>query len=99
MIHLTIADVIVRNSELIAGSMDKSTLGSGSKQNIFYVLLRDWGEDAATTAMWRLSKMTSLYLMNRGFSIGIGDVTPGYGLLRAKHELLRAGYDNFFTQN
>lgn len=37
--------------------MDKSTLGSGGKANIFYVLLRDWGEEAATTAMWRLSKL------------------------------------------
>lgn len=67
-------------------------MGSGSKQNIFYVLLRDWGEDAATIAMWRLSRMASLFLMNRGFSIGIGDVSPGQGLLKAKHELLQAGY-------
>lgn len=29
---------------------------------------------------------------NRGFSIGIGDVTPGQGLLKAKYELLHAGY-------
>ncbi|KAG7257106.1 hypothetical protein CRUP_002887 [Coryphaenoides rupestris] len=29
---------------------------------------------------------------NRGFSIGIGDVTPGQGLLKAKHDLLEAGY-------
>ncbi|XP_034935802.1 DNA-directed RNA polymerase III subunit RPC1 [Chelonus insularis] len=84
--------VIIRNSQLLAGTMDKSTLGSGSKQNIFYVLLRDWGEDASTTAMWRLARMTSYFLMNRGFSIGIGDVTPGHGLLRAKQELLTAGY-------
>ncbi|XP_046612722.1 DNA-directed RNA polymerase III subunit RPC1 isoform X1 [Neodiprion virginianus] len=84
--------VIIRNSELLAGSMDKSTLGSGSKQNIFYVLLRDWGEDASTTAMWRLARVASYYLMNRGFSIGISDVTPGQGLLKAKHDLLTAGY-------
>ncbi|KAL1139349.1 hypothetical protein AAG570_006333 [Ranatra chinensis] len=84
--------IVIRNSELLAGMMDKSTLGSGGKANIFYVLLRDWGEDAATTAMWRLSRMTSMFLMNRGFSIGIGDVTPGSGLLKAKQELLAAGY-------
>ncbi|XP_034186947.1 DNA-directed RNA polymerase III subunit RPC1 [Osmia lignaria lignaria] len=84
--------VVIRNSELLAGSMDKSTLGSGSKQNIFYILLRDWGEDTATTAMWRLARMASFFLMNRGFSIGIGDVTPGQGLLKAKQELLNAGY-------
>ena len=28
---------------------------------------------------------------NRGFSIGIGDVTPGIGLLKAKQDLLDAG--------
>ncbi|XP_043579114.1 DNA-directed RNA polymerase III subunit RPC1 isoform X2 [Bombus pyrosoma] len=84
--------VIIRNSELLAGTMDKSTLGSGSKQNIFYILLRDWGEDIATIAMWRLARMASFFLMNRGFSIGIGDVTPGQGLLKAKEKLLNAGY-------
>lgn len=31
-------------------------------------------------------------IANRGFSIGIGDVTPGQGLLKAKYELLNAGY-------
>lgn len=30
---------------------------------------------------------------NRGFSIGIGDVTPGQGLLKAKQDLLDAGYE------
>ena len=32
-------------------------------------------------------------LGNRGFSIGIGDVTPGQGLLRAKDQLLSNGYE------
>ena len=31
-------------------------------------------------------------LGNRGFSIGIGDVTPGAGLLKAKQDLLDNGY-------
>lgn len=35
----------------------------------------------------------SFYLAaNRGFSIGIGDVTPGQGLLKAKQDLLDDGY-------
>lgn len=36
--------------------------------------------------------MTSYFLMNNGFSIGIGDVTPGERLLARKYNLLRAGY-------
>ncbi|CAJ0572581.1 unnamed protein product, partial [Mesorhabditis spiculigera] len=69
--------VIIRNSELICGVLDKALLGSGSKVNIFYILLRDYGEDAAIEAMWRLARMAPVYITNRGFSIGIGDVKPG----------------------
>ncbi|XP_041032404.1 DNA-directed RNA polymerase III subunit RPC1 isoform X1 [Carcharodon carcharias] len=84
--------VVIQNSELMSGSLDKGTLGSGSKNNIFYILLRDWGQVAAADAMSRLARLAPVYLSNRGFSIGIGDVTPGKGLLKAKQELLDAGY-------
>ncbi|XP_059518241.1 DNA-directed RNA polymerase III subunit RPC1 isoform X2 [Myotis daubentonii] len=84
--------VTIQNSELMSGSMDKGTLGSGSKNNIFYILLRDWGQNEAADAMSRLARLAPVYLSNRGFSIGIGDVTPGQGLLKAKNELLNAGY-------
>ena len=57
--------VVISNSELLAGSMDKSTMGSGSKANVFYVLLRDFGEKAACVAMWRLPRVASWFLMNR----------------------------------
>lgn len=36
--------------------------------------------------------MTSFFLMNNGFSIGIGDVTPGEVLIQRKNKLLREGY-------
>ncbi|XP_023805326.1 DNA-directed RNA polymerase III subunit RPC1 isoform X1 [Oryzias latipes] len=84
--------VVIHNSELMCGSMDKGTLGSGSKNNIFYILLRDWGQLEAANAMSRLARLAPVYLSNRGFSIGIGDVTPGHGLLKAKQDLLDDGY-------
>ena len=34
-----------------------------------------------------------LHAANRGFSIGIGDVTPGPGLVREKERLVREGYE------
>lgn len=39
--------------------------------------------------MWFASIMSAA---NRGFSIGIGDVTPGVVLLDKKRELLKQGY-------
>lgn len=54
--------VVIHNSELMCGSMDKSTLGSGSKNNIFYILLRDWGQLEAANAMSRLARLSPVYL-------------------------------------
>ncbi|XP_050732253.1 DNA-directed RNA polymerase III subunit RPC1-like [Eriocheir sinensis] len=93
--------VVLRNSELLAGALDKSLLGSGSKKNLFYVILKDYGKEHAADAMWRVARLSTLYLMNHGFSIGIGDVMPGAGLLARKHELLQDGYgkcDEFISQ-
>lgn len=57
-------DVIIRNSEIMCGSMDKNTLGSGTKKNIFYVLLRDFGENEATKSMWRLARVRILFFLS-----------------------------------
>lgn len=93
--------IVIHNSELICGALDKGVLGSGSKNNIFYLLLRDYGEKFAADAMLRLARMASFFLMNRGFSIGIGDVTPSSRLLKDKRDLLTRGYakcDEFIKQ-
>lgn len=84
--------VIIQNSELIAGHMDKNTLGGGSKNNIFYILLVDYSQTQAAEAMWRMAKVCPAYLSNRGFSIGIGDVTPTNNLLSNKTSILNDGY-------
>uniref|UniRef100_A0A914M7Y9 DNA-directed RNA polymerase n=1 Tax=Meloidogyne incognita TaxID=6306 RepID=A0A914M7Y9_MELIC len=84
--------VIIRNNQLLCGSLDKTLLGSESKTSIFYTLLRDWGEQHAIDAMWRLARFSGVYLSNRGFSIGIGDVRPNQQLLDEKRILLENGY-------
>ena len=65
-------------------SLFQNSFNLGGKNNVFYILLRDYGEDAACVAMWRLARIASWFLMNKGFSIGIGDVTPSAGLLKLK---------------
>ena len=84
--------VVIHNSEHMCGALDKASLGSGSKTNIFYILLRDFGQQEAADSMSRLARLCPYFLSNRGFSIGIGDVTPGRGLIRAKEELVASGW-------
>lgn len=72
--------------------MDKSTLGAGSKQNIFYIALRDWGEDVATTAMWRLARITNVFNTHQSISLGLVDVMASPHLVKAKEEMLNIQY-------
>ncbi|KAI1179141.1 DNA-directed RNA polymerase III subunit RPC1 [Nemania sp. FL0916] len=93
--------LVVRNSVVMCGRMDKSTVGSGKKDSVFYVILRDYGPDAAVTAMNRLAKLCARMFTNRGFSIGIGDVFASPDLTAAKNNLVEQGYlesDNFIKQ-
>lgn len=62
--------VLIRNNQLLTGALDKTLLGSESKCSIFYTLLRDWGEQHAIDGMWRLARISAVFLSNRGFSIG-----------------------------
>ncbi|VDL22627.1 unnamed protein product [Hymenolepis diminuta] len=93
--------VVIYNSELLAGCMDKKLLGSGSKSSIFYSILRDYGGEACADAMWRLSRIALYYLSHRGFSIGIEDVTPDELLVQAKQDIIKQGYatcDDYINQ-
>jgi len=82
---------VVHKSEYLAGVLDKSAVGSGSKDSLFAVMLRQLGAVAAGSAMGRLAKLTARFLANQGFSIGISDVTPSAALTARKGELVVEG--------
>ncbi|KAK2714647.1 hypothetical protein QYM36_009018 [Artemia franciscana] len=85
--------LIIRNSDIISGTLEKNTVGTGSRVNVFLEMTRLYNSTVATKAMWRIARVASYYLMTTGFSIGIGDVTPSERLLRRKEKLLRTGFD------
>jgi DNA-directed RNA polymerase III subunit RPC1 len=78
----------IRNSEMMCGRMDKSTVGAGRKNSLFYVLYRDFGPTAAAEGMNRLSKLCARWLTNQGFSVGVSDVTPSVALTSMKSNMI-----------
>ena len=84
--------VLIRGSEHLAGVLDKTVLGSGSKTSIFYVLLKDHRSTASADAMGRLARFVSRWLCERGFSIGLNDVMPSATLSVRKKSLVASGY-------
>lgn len=84
--------LVIRNSEVMCGRMDKSTVGAGKKDSIFYIILRDYGPSEAVKAMNRLAKLSARYLTNHGFSIGISDVIPSQKIREEKALIVAKAY-------
>eukprot|EP01105_Mastigella_eilhardi_P025761 TRINITY_DN7112_c0_g1_i1.p1 TRINITY_DN7112_c0_g1~~TRINITY_DN7112_c0_g1_i1.p1 ORF type:complete len:1449 (-),score=402.34 TRINITY_DN7112_c0_g1_i1:65-4234(-) len=84
--------VYFHNSELLSGTLDKASLGSGSKNCIFHVLMRDFSPAISAKCMTRVSRLSARWIGDRGFSIGIADVEPSARLTVKKHDLVNGGY-------
>ncbi|GAA5868140.1 hypothetical protein JCM8547_003356 [Rhodosporidiobolus lusitaniae] len=84
--------LVVQNSEIICGVFDKATVGDGNKKSVYAVIQRDFGADEAAKCMNRMAKLCARWLANKGFSIGISDVTPGQKLRAEKDDLVSKAY-------
>ncbi|KAL3316846.1 DNA-directed RNA polymerase III subunit RPC1, partial [Cichlidogyrus casuarinus] len=84
--------IVLKNSQLLCGSLDKKLLAGGSKSSIYYHIFRDYGGSICADAMWRLNRVALYYLAHRGFSIGIGEVTPSVQLMKAKSRIIQNGF-------
>ncbi|WPH01439.1 Hypothetical protein R9X50_00428500 [Acrodontium crateriforme] len=84
--------LVIRNSQVMCGTMDKATVGDGKKDSVFYVIMRDFGPSYAAAAMNRLAKLSARWLSERGFSIGISDVYPSKRLRDQKEALVKVAY-------
>lgn len=85
--------MVIHNSELMCGTMDKGTLGSGSKNNIFYILLRDWGQLEAANAMSRLARLAPVYLCR--WSAGFYPLVS-YNALKIDLSLIEINLENYY---
>jgi DNA-directed RNA polymerase III subunit RPC1 len=54
--------VVIHNSELLCGVIDKAIIGDGSKKSMFYAVLRDHGSIDAAKCMNKISKLSARWL-------------------------------------
>ncbi|KAF9109757.1 hypothetical protein BGX27_007243 [Mortierella sp. AM989] len=86
--------LVIYNSEIMCGALDKSIVGDGNKSSLFYIVMRDYGSVEAAKCMNRLAKLCARWLGTVGFSIGINDVQPGEILASKKNELVQNAYSH-----
>jgi DNA-directed RNA polymerase III subunit RPC1 len=54
--------LVIYNSHLLCGVVDKAIIGDGNKKSMFYVALRDFGADVAAAFMNRLAKLAARFM-------------------------------------
>lgn len=82
----------IRDSMLLTGRLTKSFL-AGSRSSIFYFVVQNFTADDAAVRMLRFARLTTRFLMNHGFTIGLDDVKPSATVTREKWRIVREGYE------
>ena len=84
--------VVIKNSELMCGNIDKSIIGSSSKSGIVFALIKDNTESMAIEVLSRIAKFSSRWIGSYGMSFGVMDVKPAASLLSRKEEIINISY-------
>ncbi|KAM0688504.1 DNA-directed RNA polymerase III subunit C1 (rpo31) [Conglomerata obtusa] len=84
--------VIFKNNNYICGQIDKSLIGTENKKGSLIYKLILIGSKCAINAMNSIAKLSSYFLSNHGFSIGLNDVKPTINLLKNKEKLVNKIY-------
>ena len=83
--------VVIKNSELLFGNIDKGTIG-GSKNGIIFTLIKDCNKYICAKVLTRISKFAARWIRDYGMSFGISDVIPKKNLIENKTKLVSLAY-------
>ena len=84
--------VLIKNSNLLSGIIDKSTIGSGSKSGLVFALGKDFGSEEACKFLTRISKFSGRWICDYGLSLGLGDVIPREDLVKNKEKIISESF-------
>ena len=85
--------VLIKNSILLSGIIDKSTIGSGSKSGLVFALGKDFGSEEACKFLTRISKFSGRWICDYGLSLGLGDVIPREDLVKNKEKIIEKSFN------
>jgi DNA-directed RNA polymerase III subunit RPC1 len=81
--------VVIRNSELLCGTIDKEAIAKNSKKGIIFALIRDCGFIETAKFLTRVSKFSGRWICDYGMSFGLGDVMPSEDLVKNKEKIIK----------
>lgn len=87
----TDTQVIIRNSQLISGILDKQTLGS-SDGSLIHILSLQFSNDHTAKFINSIQRILDAFMQMHGYSIGVSDVVIPEDLQQQIRETIRKGH-------
>jgi len=81
--------VMIRNGELVSGVIDKAAFGAGVPESLFHRIVKDYGADQARDFLDSITRMLTLLITAKGFTMGIDDVDITKEALSRVNEILQ----------
>ena len=88
----TDSQVLIQDGVLLTGTLCKKTLGA-SAGSLVHVVWMDDGPDAARAFLSQIQYLVNHWLLQHGFSIGIGDTVADEGTMRVIQETIAGAED------
>jgi DNA-directed RNA polymerase II subunit RPB1 len=92
MADLTPADtwVLIEDGQVLSGTMDKKTLGTGGG-GLVHVVCNERGPEVARIMFNQIQKVTNYWILQRSFTVGIGDTVADKRTLQVVVDILSQG--------
>lgn len=88
--------VLIRNGKLVTGTLCKKTLGTSSG-SLIHVIWEERGPDAARAFINQTQTLVNYWLLQTGFSIGIGDTVADGSTMQKIDEIISTAKTNVQT--
>ena len=85
--------VLIRNGNLVSGILCKKTMGNGAG-SLIHVIWEECGPDAARAFLNQTQALVNYWLLQRGFSIGIGDTIADRNTMGQINDIISTAKDN-----
>jgi DNA-directed RNA polymerase beta' subunit len=89
---MLLVGVLIFFPEIVTGMLDKTSLGNRGG-SLLHIIMNDATPEDCRDFINITQRVVNHWLLHRGFSIGISDVTPSAALTARKGELVAEGYE------
>ena len=84
--------VYIKEGEVLSGTIDKNTLGTGAG-GLIHVVFNEHGPETIRVLFNQIQKLSNYWILHHGFTVGVGDTIPDKETLQSVNEILRAAKD------